>query len=139
MCIHTWEELETYQIQTQNQAKQDDWSKEIWKKCTIEVIQTTTNAQLSLSESTHMSIHMYYMCVCVYIYIYIPPPPLLDTSPVHYFLSLREFFSVKLKSQAPLLTTGVVPKIQRSQHQNPTSVSGQELKPCFKLPHTEPT
>ena len=137
MCTHTWEEPETYQIQTQ--AKQDDWSKEIWKKCKI---QTTTNAQLSLSESTHMSIHMYYMYVYVYLsiylYIYISPF-ILDTLPVHYFLSLWEFFSVKLKSQAPLLTTGVVPKIQRSYHQNPTLISGQESKPCFKLLHTKPT
>ena len=68
----------------------------------------------SLSESTHMSIHMYYMCAHIYIYIYIPPCFLLDTLPVHYFLSLSEYFSVKLQSQAPLLTTGVVPKIQRS-------------------------
>ena len=92
----------------------------------------------SLSESTHMSIHMYYMCVYIYIYIF-PPRFLLDTLPVHYFLSLSEYFSVKLQSQAPLLTTGVVPKIQRSHHQNPTLISGQESKPCFKLLHTEST
>ena len=30
---HTWESTAIYQIQTQNQAKQDDWPKETQKKC----------------------------------------------------------------------------------------------------------
>ena len=34
---HTWEDPEKYQIQTQKQGKQDDWSKEIWKKWLIKV------------------------------------------------------------------------------------------------------
>ena len=97
---------------------------------------------LSLWVYPYVYPHVLYVCICVYIYlslyIYISPF-ILDTLPVHYFLSLWEFFSVKLKSQAPLLTTGVVPKIQRSYHQNPTLISGQELKPCFKLLHTKPT
>ena len=35
-----------YQIQTQKQAKQDDWPKETQKKCPIKVIQTNTRAGL---------------------------------------------------------------------------------------------
>ena len=38
-----------------NQAKQDDWPEETWKKCPIKMIQTTTRAQLS--EATCVSIH----------------------------------------------------------------------------------
>ena len=45
---HTWEDPEMYQIWTQNQTKQDDWSKETQKKCPIKMIQTTIRARLSL-------------------------------------------------------------------------------------------
>ena len=48
MHRHTGEDPEIYQIRTQNQAKQDDWSKETQKKCPIKVIQTAMRARLSL-------------------------------------------------------------------------------------------
>ena len=48
MLTHTGEDPEINQIQTQNQAKQDDWPKKTLKKCPIKVIQTTTRARLSL-------------------------------------------------------------------------------------------
>ena len=35
---HTWGDPEIFQIQTQDQSKQNDWPEEIWKKCPIEVI-----------------------------------------------------------------------------------------------------
>ena len=47
--MHTWEDGEINQIETQNQSKQDDWSKEIPKECSVEVSQTTRSAaELSL-------------------------------------------------------------------------------------------
>ena len=54
--MHSWEDPEIYQIQTQNQAKQDDWPKETQKKCPTKVNQTTRG---SSSESTCASIHTY--------------------------------------------------------------------------------
>ena len=55
----TWENPEIYQIETVNQANQDDWPKETWKKCPIKVIQTAMRLQLgdSVPESTRVSIH----------------------------------------------------------------------------------
>ena len=38
MCTHTGEDPKIYPIQTQNQAKQDDWPEETQKKCPINVI-----------------------------------------------------------------------------------------------------
>ena len=50
--VHTHvEDPEGYQTQTQNQANQDDQSKETQKKCPIKVIQTTKRVGLSLSVS----------------------------------------------------------------------------------------
>ena len=43
-----WEDSEINQIQTLNQGNHD-WPKETWEKCPIEVTETTTRAQLSLS------------------------------------------------------------------------------------------
>ena len=48
-CVYMWEDAEIYQIQTQNQAKQDDWPKETWKKMPHKMIQTASKARLSLS------------------------------------------------------------------------------------------
>ena len=59
MHTHTGEDPERNQKQTQNQAKQDDWSKETCKKCPKKVIQTATRVRVSLSEPTHVSIHTY--------------------------------------------------------------------------------
>ena len=43
-CTPTGEDPEINQIWTQDEAKQDDWPGETWKKCPMEVIQTTTRA-----------------------------------------------------------------------------------------------
>ena len=42
--MHTGEDPETHQIQTQSQAKQNDGPKETRKACPIKVIQITTRA-----------------------------------------------------------------------------------------------
>ena len=49
MCVHTWENLEIYQIWTVNQANQHDWPKGTQKKCPIKVIETATRVRLSYS------------------------------------------------------------------------------------------
>ena len=46
MGVPTWEDPEIYQIETENQANQDDWPKETWKKCPIKVIQTATTGKI---------------------------------------------------------------------------------------------
>ena len=53
-------EPEMYQIWTQNQTKQDDWSKETEKKCPIKMVQITMRVQLSdrLPLPTQVCIHM---------------------------------------------------------------------------------
>ena len=60
MHTNTGEDPEINQIWTQNEAKQDDWSKETRKKRPIKVIQTTTKGHDSLSEPARVSIHTYY-------------------------------------------------------------------------------
>ena len=44
MPVHIWEDPEINQIGTVNQANQNDWPKDIWKKQPIKVIQTATRA-----------------------------------------------------------------------------------------------
>ena len=77
---------------------------------------------LCLSKSVHVSTHMYSF----------PPNKHL----FHYFWSLREFFFCKSKRPGPCLTTALVSGIQGSSHCDPISVSGEDLKRCFKLLHT---
>ena len=57
MHMHTWEVPEVHQIWTVNQASQNDWPKETWRKYHIKITQTDTRAQLrdSPSESAHAS------------------------------------------------------------------------------------
>lgn len=47
--MHTWEDTETYQTQTQNQAKQNDWPKDIGKKCPYKWFKHHEDVILSLS------------------------------------------------------------------------------------------
>ena len=120
--MHTWEDPEINHIWTQNQAKQDDWPKETRKKCPIKVIPATTRGRLCHSLS---------------------PPMCLSTGTVLFFLlikpllasllsvSIWKFFSTQLMGQG--LATSLVARIQCSHCCWPTSVSGQELKSCFKL------
>ena len=68
MCPHIWEGPESHQIWTANQANQNDWSKENWKKCPVKVIQTAARARpgdcLSLSLPVRLSTHT----------VHFPPP-----------------------------------------------------------------
>ena len=50
------EDPEINQIQTQNQAEQDDRSKKTWKKCPIKMMRTSTRSN---SGSSCVSIHTY--------------------------------------------------------------------------------
>ena len=49
--VHTWEDPEIYQMWIHSQVNKNDWPKETWKKCSIEVIQTTAILKHSLSLS----------------------------------------------------------------------------------------
>ena len=49
MCVHTREDPEISQIWAVNQANQNDWPRETWKKCPIKVIQAATRVPLSNS------------------------------------------------------------------------------------------
>ena len=44
MPAHTWEDPEIYQIGIVNQANQNDWPKEIWRKQPIKAMQTAMRA-----------------------------------------------------------------------------------------------
>lgn len=59
MRTHTWEEPETYQIQTHKQAKQGAWPEETQEKCPIKAIQTT---------STRPSLSPWMQCVYIHMY-----------------------------------------------------------------------
>jgi len=54
MRVHTWEDLEINPIWTQKQAKQDDWPRETWMKCLIQVIKITMGVILSESICLHV-------------------------------------------------------------------------------------
>ena len=62
---------------------------------------------------------------------------LINTLPVSLFLSLRELISTKAKGKGPchwpLVPGGLVVRIQHSNCCSLTSISGWELKSCFKL------
>ena len=69
----------------------NDWPKETQKKCPIKVIQTVTR----------------WLRDSLWVYMYVYPHVLYSFFPLnklylfHYFLSLWEFFSAKLKGQGP--------------------------------------
>ena len=106
--------VQIYQIQTQNQANQNDLPKETQKKCPIWVTQTTTKARLSLS------VHP-----CVYPHILYSFPP-RNT----WFITSCLCGNSLLKSwraRTLSLTTGLVAGIQHSHCWDLTSISGREL------------
>ena len=73
---------------------------------------------LPLSESAHVSIHMY--CVLFL--------PLINTSPASLLSIFMEILFCKAEGPGPLsLATGLVARIQRSHRHDPTSISGCEL------------
>ena len=118
-CMHTREDPEMHQIQTQNQAKQDDRPKEPGRNAH----KSDTNYHKGATPS---------------------PPVCLSPGTVVFFLlinsSLFSLFSFfveilfcKAEGPGPLsLTTGLEARNSGLNH-GLTSISGPELKPCFKL------
>ena len=138
MCAHTWKDPEIYQIWTVNQANQNDWPKETWKKCPIKVIQTAMRVQLrdSPSESACVSIHTY--CTLL-------PPNKYFTGFTTFRLCGNSFLQSWRPGPLPLIN-GLLARIWCSHRCNPTSVSGWESKPfgsCCRLrspwPGIQPT
>ena len=125
--MHTWEDPEIYQIRTPNQAKQDDWSKESQEKCPIKVIQTTTRARLSLSEPAYVSIHTY----CT---LFPPNKHFTRFTTLHLYVGIH-FYTADSPGPChwPLVPGGLVARIQPPHCRCRASVSGRELKSCFKL------
>ena len=107
MSTHTWDKPEINQIRTQNQAKQDDWPKETWKKCPNKWFKLPQGSD-SPSEST----------VCLSTRTLLPPNK-------HFTC----FTTFHLCVEMPLVLGGLVARIQHSHYQGLTSVSGWEPKP----------
>ena len=129
MCTHTWENLEIYQIQTLNQANQNDWSKETQKKCPIKVIQTATRAWLSL-----------WARLCVYphvLYFFFLLINTLLVSLLSVFVGIP--FLQSHRARALSLTTGLLATTQCSHCRDLTSITGREPKQCYKPLQAEAT
>ena len=123
MCTHTGEDPKIYPIQTQNQAKQDDWPKETQKKCPIKVIQTTI-----LSPWAHLH-------VCLHVPFFL----LINTLLVSLLSLCANSFPHSWQARALSLATGpggLVARIQQSPCRGLTSNPGRE--PCFKPLHPKP-
>ena len=129
MCALTGEDPEIYQIWTLNQANQNDWPKRTWKKCPIKEIQTATRMQLSLSLSLSLSMCPVSTCTV----LFFPPKTLLSL----YFVGILLLQSQRARALS--LSTGLAAGVWRSHHGDPTSISGYELKPHFKLLQAETT
>ena len=122
MCMHTWENPEIHQIWTLNQANQNDWSKETWKKCPINVIQAAMRVRLSLWARPRVYPHILYS---FFLLINTLLVSLLSVFVGILFLQSRT-------ARALSLTTGLVARIRCSHCRDPTSITGRELKSCFK-------
>ena len=119
MCAHTWENPEIYQIRTQNQANQNDWP---IQNVTYKWFKLLRGCD-SLSESAHVSTRTYHFLITS-----------LLVSLLSVFVGI---FFAKSKGKALSLNTGLVTRIQHSHYCGPTSVSGQEPKPHFRLLQAE--
>ena len=111
MHTHMWEDPEVCQIWTVKQENQNDWPKEIQKKCPIKAIQTTRRMQLndlSLPESTH-------------VYPHVVTFSLLINSSLASLLSLFVgILSCKAEGPGPLsLTTGLMATIRCFHRHHP--------------------
>lgn len=115
-----WEDRETYQIRTLNQASQNDRPGETWRKRPI------TSLKLSGGRDS------------------LSPPACLSTCTVHIFLrintcsplSLWEFSSAKPKGEGLSLTLGLAATVQRSDCCSPTSSLAGDRSPassCCRL------
>ena len=123
MRAHMWENPEIYQIRTLNQANQNDWPKETQKKCPHKSDSNYhEGATLSLSPPT---------CLPTHTVLFFPPNKHFTCFTT--FRLCGNSSSAKPKSQGLSPTSGLVAGIWCSHHHDPTSITGRELKPCFKL------
>ena len=123
VSMHTWEVPEIYQIQTQNQATQSDWPKEIQKKCPIKVIQTATSVWLSSSLSS------LFMCLSICSVLFFL---LINTTCFTTFCLYGDYFLQNWRARALSLTTGQMARIQWPHCLYLISISGQKLKQHIK-------
>ena len=131
VCTHTREDPVIYQIRIQNQAKQNDWPIETWKKCPIKVAQTTARVSFSLSPPMGLSTCTVLVSLLVILLLF------------HYFLSLVGIHLCTADGPGPChwpqVPGGPVARIQYTHWQGLTSVSGWEPKLCFKPLQAEAT
>ena len=85
MRVHTWEDLEINPIWTQKQAKQDDWPRETWMKCLIQVIKITMGVILSES-------------ICLHVLFFLPNKHFVCFITFHFYW---EFISIQLMAWGP--------------------------------------
>ena len=118
MHAHAWEEdLEIYQIQTPNQANQNNWPKENQNKYLLNVIKTATRASFrdSHSESARASIHTYGT---------LSPPNKYLTCFITFCLCGNSF-PQNQRTRVLSLTTGQVARMWCPHCCDPASVSGR--------------
>ena len=113
---------------TLNQANQNDWPKETWKKCPRKVIQTTTRVRLSDSVSLSLSMCLH---ICTLFL-------LINTCFTTFHLWGSSFLQ-SWRTRALSLTTSLVVRIWCFHRCDLTSISGQESNPCFKSLQAEAT
>ena len=106
MHLHTGKNLEIYQKWTLNQANQNDWTNETWKKCPMKVIQATMRVLLSLIPPVCLSI-----CTLF-------PPNKHFTCFITFCLHGNSF-SAMSKATALSLTIGLVATICCFHHHDP--------------------
>ena len=112
MHLHTGKNLEIYQKWTLNQANQNDWTNETWKKCPMKVIQATMRVLLSLIPPVCLSI-----CTLF--------PPNKHFTCFITCLLCGNYFLQSWEARVLSLRTA--------------SISGREPKPLFKLLQAEVT
>ena len=118
--MHSWEEPEIHQIQTLNQANQNDWPKETRKKCPILSDSSYhEGATLSLSPAMCLSTHTVSFSL------------LMNTSLVSLLsIFVGILFLQSRRARSLSLTTGLVAGIWCCHHHDPTSISAREPKPA---------
>ena len=143
MLMCTWEDPEIYQIWTLNQENQNNGPKKIWKKCPIRVWASLVARTVKMPAMQEESATQW---------LSLSPPMCLSTCtglffPVNkYFICFTTFCLVGIlflqswRARTLSLTSGCpVARIWCSHYHDLTSISGQELKPCFKLLWIEAT
>ena len=109
MCTQG-DQPEIYQVQTQNQANQNDWPKEAWKKCPEELIEITMRVWLWLWHSQSWRGVMLSDSACVSIHMNCTLFP--SWYLLHYILSCENSFMQSRRARTLSLTTGLLARIQ---------------------------